>query len=167
MRRLVIAAAILFLPVMTHALDEGVKAPAFSLPQLNDSQIRVSSDDLAGKVVYLDFWASWCAPCRISVPEINALQAKLGSDQFEVIAINLDEDPAAAKKFSKRFPMAYKVLSDPEGTVAENYQLPGMPTSFVVDQSGNISLIHIGFKPGDMAIIQMHIETLLNDAEPS
>lgn len=166
MRRLILAAAILFWPILTQALDEGTVAPAFSLPQLSNPEIRISSADLAGKVVYLDFWASWCGPCRISVPEINELQASLGSDHFEVIAINLDENPEAAKKFLKRFPVVYSVLTDPEGNVAEAYQLPGMPTSYVIDRNGNISLTHVGFKPGDMTTIRAHIESLLTIAEP-
>ncbi len=143
------------------ALSEGDIAPSFSLPILGESKL-VQLDEFQGKVVYLDFWASWCAPCRISLPQITALQAELGSDQFEVVAINLDEDQDKAIRFLKRFPVNYTVLTDPEGQVAEAYQLPGMPSSFIISRMGKISLTHTGFRQGDMTIIRNHIKGLLD-----
>lgn len=90
------------------------------------------------------------------------LQEELGSDQFEVIAINLDEDQEKGTRFLKRFPVNYTVLTDPEGLVAKTYQLPGMPSSFVIDRAGIISLAHTGFRRGDMTIIRKHIKVLLD-----
>ena len=87
-----------FWSATTTALSEGDIAPSFSLPVLGELQ-TVSLSDLRGKVVYLDFWASWCGPCRISLPQMVELQAELGSDQFEVIAINLDEDQIRVRGF--------------------------------------------------------------------
>lgn len=143
------------------ALSEGDLAPPFSLPILGGVQ-QVELAEFEGKVVYLDFWASWCGPCRISLPQIVALQAELGSDQFAVLAINLDEDEQEATRFLRRFPVNYKVLSDPDGQVAKTYQLPGMPSSFVIDRAGKISLAHIGFKQGDMTMIRNHILGLIS-----
>jgi len=144
------------------ALSQGDEAPAFSLPLLGDS-VSVELNKLRGKVIYLDFWASWCGPCRISLPQIDELQRSLGSDKFEVLAINLDEKPDNAIRFLKRFPVSYTVLSDPTGKVAEAYQLPGMPSSFIIDQSGRISMSHTGFKKGDIKQIRNHIEKLLDN----
>ncbi len=152
---------LLFCSAATTALSEGDTAPSFSLPILGEQQI-VSLSELRGKIVYLDFWASWCGPCRISLPQMVVLQEELGSDQFEVIAINLDEDQEQGSRFLKRYPVNYTVLTDPEGKVAEIYQLPGMPSSFVIDQAGIISLAHTGFRRGDMSIIRNHIEVLLD-----
>ena len=160
MKILLIAVFFLYSATAT-ALSEGDIAPSFSLPILGESQL-IQLDEFQGKVVYLDFWASWCAPCRISLPQITALQAELGSDQFEVIAINLDEDPEKAIRFLKRFPVNYTVLTDPEGQVAEAYQLPGMPSSFIISRMGKISLAHTGFRQGDMTIIRDHIKGLLD-----
>lgn len=143
------------------ALSEGDVAPPFSLPILGELR-QLDLTELDGKVVYLDFWASWCGPCRISLPQIVALQAELGSDRFAVLAINLDEDEQNAIRFLRRFPVNYTVLSDPKGQVAETYELPGMPSSFVINQSGKISLTHIGFKQGDMRMIRHHIKGLIS-----
>lgn len=153
-------ASLLFWSVTATALSEGEAAPSFSLPILGKLQ-KVSLSELRGKIVYLDFWASWCGPCRISLPQIVVLQEELGSDQFEVIAVNLDEDQEKGSRFLKRFPVNYTVLSDPTGQVAEVYQLPGMPSSFVIDRAGIITLTHTGFKQGDMTIIRNHIKWLL------
>ena len=146
------------------ALYEGDLAPPFALPTLGESQL-IDLADFNGKVIYLDFWASWCGPCRISLPQIVKLQAELGSDEFEVLAINLDEDEQNALRFLRRFPVNYTVLSDPHGQVAKTYELPGMPSSFVISRAGKISLTHIGFRRGDMSLIRDHIEGLINLAD--
>jgi thiol-disulfide isomerase/thioredoxin len=78
-----------------HAVAEGDAAPLFTLPSLDDSEVYSLAP---GKVIYLDFWASWCAPCRVSFPEVIALQNEMGSDRFEVIAVTVDENRAAATK---------------------------------------------------------------------
>ena len=160
MKTLLIAVLVLCSATAT-ALSEGDTAPSFSLPILGESQL-VQLEDFQGKVIYLDFWASWCGPCRISLPQIAALQAELGSDQFEVIAINLDEDQDKGTRFLKRFPVNYTVLTDPKGQVAEAYQLPGMPSSFIINRMGKISLTHAGFRQGDMTMIRNHIKGLLD-----
>ena len=155
---------ICFIPLFAQAVAVGETAPEFTLSRL-DQSADTSLASSHGKIRYLDFWASWCAPCRVSLPEIVKLQNELGGDRFEVIAINVDENPGAATKFLKRFPVNYQVLSDPTGKVAAQYELPGMPTSFVVDPSGKITLIHTGFRKGDMASIRAHIESLLSNEE--
>ena len=150
--------------IAATALSEGDLAPPFALPMLGESQL-IDLADFNGKVIYLDFWASWCGPCRISLPQIVKLQAELGSDEFEVLAINLDEDEQNAIGFLRRFPVNYTVLSDPHGQVAKTYELPGMPSSFVISRAGKISLTHIGFRRGDMSLIRDHIEGLINLAD--
>jgi len=149
----------------TLAIGEGDVAPSFKLPELGSGSIEHSLLQYRGKVIYLDFWAAWCGPCRISIPEIVKLQAALGSDQFVVLAINLDSDIVEARSFLVSYPINYTVLSDPEGRVAGLYQLPGMPTSFLIDKSGKIVLQHIGYRSGDMDSIRMVIENLLNDED--
>ncbi len=140
----------------------GDQAPQFSLPQLNNGHI-VELTDYRGKVIYLDFWASWCPPCRVSIPEIESMQKTLSNEDFEVLAINLDKDKHAARQFLKRFPVSYTVLSDINGKVAKDYALPGMPTSYVVSKNGEVTMVHKGFKSGDMAKISAHIKRLLHE----
>ena len=139
---------------------EGDMAPDFVLPVLGGETTKSLSDG-HGKVRYIDFWASWCPPCRVSVPDIVALQEALGGSRFEVIAINVDERLDDAMRFLERYPMSYDVLSDPRGATAEAYALPGMPTSFVLDPEGRVTLVHVGFRPGDMKAIRAHIVDLL------
>ena len=135
-------------------------APGFELPVLGGETTKSLSAS-HGKVRYIDFWASWCPPCRVSVPEIVALQRDLGGSRFEVIAINVDERLDDALRFLEHYPMNYDVLSDPQGATAAAYALPGMPTSFVVDPEGRVTLVHVGFRRGDMQAIRAHIVELL------
>ena len=142
---------------------EGDVAPDFALPVLGS----VSTGSLLGthgKIRYIDFWASWCAPCRVSIPEIVALQTELGGDRFEVIGINVDEWVEDALDFLDRFPVNYVNFSDPDGATAETYTLRTMPTSFVVDPEGRITLVHEGFRRGDMETIREHIIQLLGQS---
>ena len=143
------------------AVSEGDVAPDFALPVLGGESTRFLSAS-HGKVRYLDFWASWCPPCRVSVPDIVALQEEFGGDHFEVLAINVDERQDDAMRFLRRYPVNYDSLSDPRGATAKAYALPGMPTSFVLDPEGRVTLVHVGFKRGDMAKIRAHILELLH-----
>ena len=135
-------------------------APGFELPVLGGETTKSLSAS-HGKVRYIDFWASWCPPCRVSVPEIVALQRDLGGSRFEVIAINVDERIDDAVRFMEHHPMNYDVLSDPRGATAAAWALPGMPTSFVIDPEGRVTLVHVGFRRGDMQAIRAHIAELL------
>ena len=150
----------LLLADAAFAVAEGDMAPDFMLPVLNGESVRSLSES-NGKVRYVDFWASWCPPCRASIPDIVALQEELGGDHFEVIAINVDERTDDATRFLHRYPMNYDSLSDPRGAVARAYALPGMPTSFVLDPEGRVTLVHVGYKRGDMEGIRAHILELL------
>lgn len=141
-------------------LDE--PAPAFNLPEIysGDSQ---SLEQYRGKVVYLDFWASWCGPCRQSLPLLNKLRSELGEDRFEVIAINLDENPLDGKRFLEKYPVSYPVLTDNTGETPQKYQLSGMPTSYLIDQNGNLRGAHQGFRSGDIDKIRDSVNSLLSE----
>ncbi|NOT84298.1 MAG: TlpA family protein disulfide reductase, partial [Methylococcaceae bacterium] len=117
--------------VTASAVDVGQPAPTFTLPTLQQNTPTPLSQ-FAGKVVYLDFWASWCAPCRTSFPLLNKLHQKLQAQGFEVVAVNLDEDKAKAEQFLKEFPVTFKVLSDPSGQWADKFGVESMPTSYIV-----------------------------------
>jgi thiol-disulfide isomerase/thioredoxin len=160
-------AALVFIPSFAQAVSVGDQAPSFSLPLLNDDKNVVNLDSSKGKVRYLDFWASWCAPCRLSLPAIFELKRELGTNRFEVIAVNLDEKPENAQRFLRRYAPEQNVLSDPKGKVAEKYELPGMPTSFIISGEGEIIHRHVGFKETDIGVIRREIMVLLgnNDIE--
>ena len=155
----VLALSLLF----THTalgVMEGDVAPDFTLAALG-SESTGSLSGTHGKIRYIDFWASWCAPCRVSIPDIVALQEELGGDRFEVIGINVDERVEDALDFLQRIPVNYANFSDPDGATAEAYALRTMPMSFVIDPQGRVTLVHEGFKRGDMETIRAHIVELL------
>ncbi len=140
-------------------------APDFTLPRL-DNQQTVRLSDLRGKVVYVDFWASWCIPCALSLPALQQLHDNLAASGFEVLAINLDESPQTARKFIHRFGVTYPILYDAEKTTPQRYQLAGMPTAFLVDRNGKLRVTHKGFRAGDQQKLQQQIQQLLQETTP-
>ena len=135
------------LPGSALALSVGEPAPDIILPDESGQPVRLF--DLLGQFVYVDFWASWCGPCRQSFPWMNQLSMRSEMAALNVLAINVDENLGDASVFLRRNPAQFTVLYDPTGRVAANYQLPGMPTSFLIGPDGRIRWRHIGFRPGD------------------
>lgn len=145
---------------MANATEVGQSAPQFTLPTLkNDAPTALKQ--FAGKVVYLDFWASWCAPCKTSFPLLNKLHAKLKAQGFEVVAVNLDEDKTLAEKFLQEVPVEFSVLRDAKGEWADQYVVDSMPTSFIIDRNGIVQKIHHGFTSDDIKEIEIKITELL------
>jgi thiol-disulfide isomerase/thioredoxin len=101
-------------------------------------QLPEKLSDLTGQVVYLDFWASWCKPCRKSFPWMNQMQQKYAAQGLQIITINLDTDNALAKTFLNQVSTRVPITYDPEGNIASDYQLLGMPSSYLIDKSGKI-----------------------------
>jgi thiol-disulfide isomerase/thioredoxin len=142
------------------ATDVGQPAPQFTLPTLLQDK-PTALKEFAGKVVYLDFWASWCAPCRTSFPLLNKLHEKLKAQGFEVVAINLDEDKALAEKFLQEYPVSFTVLRDAKGEWADQFVVESMPTSFIIDKQGVVQNIHHGFTSDDIKELEEKITKLL------
>jgi thiol-disulfide isomerase/thioredoxin len=145
--------------------DEGDPAPDFKLPLLTGKKV-ISLQDYRGKVVLVDFWASWCGPCRASFPAYEKLreqmQAKYGKNQFEILAINLDMGTQEALDFLKQHPVHYPILRiSPGGIIQKNYDLIAVPTSFLIDQKGIIRLQHAGFSDAYVNLIQQEAGKLL------
>ena len=114
----------------------------------NTLQADVGTFDLKnyqGKVVYLDFWASWCVPCRKSFPWLNQLRNRYSEKQLVIVAVNLDKEAALAADFLKQYPANFDIFYDPEGVLAKQYQIPGMPTSIVFSAQGKVIAAHSGF----------------------
>lgn len=142
------------------ALEAGDQAPDFALPSLTgDGTVELAR--YRGKLVYLDFWASWCAPCLTAIPEIEKLRKELPADRFQVIAVNLDEKTRKALRFLDKHPIGYPSASDPEGRVPTQYGVDTMPTSYLIDGDGVIRLVHRGFKRGDGEDLRREIRALL------
>jgi thiol-disulfide isomerase/thioredoxin len=132
----------------------------FSLPGLKTGQ-EISLEDFRGKVIYLDFWASWCGPCRKSLPLYEEMKKEFPPDRFEIVAINLDEDRNDAVRFLEKHPVSYTILLDPAGTTASQWQIQAMPTSFLLDSDGRAIGSWAGFYPSHLEEIQNEIISAL------
>jgi thiol-disulfide isomerase/thioredoxin len=131
-------------------------APAFSLPT-PDGRL-VSLDSLRGKVVLLDFWASWCGPCARSFPWLSSLRARYAGKPFEIVGVNLDKKRAAADAFLADHPVPFVIAFDPSGETAEAFQVSAMPTTIVLGPAGNILYKHTGFDPKKTGPLEAVIE---------
>ena len=116
---------------------------------------------LRGRVVYLDFWASWCAPCRQSFPWMQTLEDAYKGRGLTIIAVNLDRDRSDAESFLKKYQPRFEVRFDPQGHWAEAFKVQGMPTSVMIDRAGNARFTHVGFRPADGSRYVQQIEQLL------
>uniref|UniRef100_UPI000198F7C9 Putative Thiol:disulfide interchange protein DsbE n=1 Tax=Chlorobaculum tepidum (strain ATCC 49652 / DSM 12025 / NBRC 103806 / TLS) TaxID=194439 RepID=UPI000198F7C9 len=144
------------------SLDKGDKAPDFALPG-KTGVVKLS--DKTGSVVYLDFWASWCGPCRQSFPWMNQMQAKYKAKGFQVVAVNLDAKTGDAMKFLAQVPAEFTVAFDPKGQTPRLYGVKGMPTSFLIDRNGKVLLQHVGFRPADKEALEQQILAALGGNE--
>ncbi len=161
---LLLGTALLLLACQLQAAGADM-APDFTLPRLGDQQ-PLTLSSLRGKVVYVDFWASWCAPCAISLPALQELHNELHPQGFEVVAINLDETQAQATRFLEPLNIAYPVLFDARQETPQAYRIAGMPTAFLVDRRGNLRATHTGFKTGDSQKLKQQIQQLLQEPPP-
>ena len=158
--RLLIAVVGLVLAGDAGALDAGSPAPLFTAPAL-DGGSSVSLAAFRGKVVYLDFWASWCGPCLTSLPLIDGLREKFSGEDFQVVAVNVDRDPDRARRFLKRLALGYPSAMDPEGRLPERFEVQTMPTSFLIDRRGVIRHVQNGFRRGDVEPLRARIAELV------
>lgn len=118
---------------------------------------------LRGKVVYLDFWASWCVPCRQSFPFMNELQEQYADEGFEVVAVNLDKERELVERFLARYPARFTIAYDPSGETAATFSVKGMPSTYLIDRNGEIRLSHVGFREKDRAELRARVRELLGD----
>ena len=114
------------------------------------------------QAVYLDFWASWCVPCRESFPWLNKVYSQYADKGLKVIAINLDAETEDAKKFLETYPARFEVIYDPEGEFATRFNLQGMPSSVLIGRDGEIFGQHVGFKEGRVEHYEKAIQKLLS-----
>ena len=156
---LALLAAIAF-AAAAGALEAGQRAPAVAGPRL-DGQGQLSLASLHGKVVYLDFWASWCKPCALSLPTLDGFRKEFPSKDFAVLAVNVDHDPALAKAFLSRRPVGYPSLNDPQGELPVKFGVETMPTSFLIDRQGVIRRVHAGFRKEDVPELRQAIQELI------
>jgi thiol-disulfide isomerase/thioredoxin len=138
------------------SLATGDAAPACAVPLLDGGR-TVSLAEYRGRVVYLDFWASWCGPCRESFPFMNELQRDLAGKGLQIIAVSVDKTAAEAQRFLTRYPARFTIGLDSAGACPAAYRLEGMPSSFVIDRAGAVRAIHVGFRDEDRSEIRRQL----------
>jgi thiol-disulfide isomerase/thioredoxin len=144
------------------ALDHTHRAPSFELPAVAG---MIKLDNYRGQIVYVDFWASWCGPCKQSFPWMNAMQTKYGAQGFKVIGIDLDADSADGRRFLARTPVNFDVAFDPTGSSARLYGIKGMPSSVLLDRDGKVIYEHVGFNDTARAEFEKLLESLLASSQ--
>ena len=118
-------------------------------------------DPIEGQVIWVDFWASWCVPCRRSFPWLNEMQRKHGADGLQIIGVNLDKDRALADAFLAETPAEFGLWFDPAGALAKQFGVQAMPSSFLIDRDGNVLAKHFGFRTAETADYERAIEAAL------
>ena len=118
-------------------------------------------NEFRGRVVYLDFWASWCAPCRQSFPWMNKMQGEFGRDGLVVIAVNVDHEHADADRFLRSHAAQFRIVYDPDGLLPEKFGVRGMPTSFLIDRNGQVQSRREGFLLKDRDALEQQLRALV------
>ncbi|MGO4377190.1 choice-of-anchor D domain-containing protein [Pseudoduganella sp. RAF19] len=154
----VAACAVLALPSPASALEPGKPAPTFALSGPAGS---VNLDQYHGKLVYIDFWASWCGPCRQSFPWMNEMQARYGGQGLQIVGINVDAKAEDARSFLADTPARFVIAFDPSGTAPRTYGIKGMPSSVLIGPDGKVLYEHSGFRPADREALESRIKAAL------
>jgi thiol-disulfide isomerase/thioredoxin len=141
------------------AASVGTVAPPFALPDRDAKTVSLAA--LRGDVVYVDFWASWCGPCRKSFPWMNAMQQKYGARGFKVVAVNVDKRRADADKFLAQVPAHFTTVFDATGATPTAYEIKAMPSSVLIDTNGNVTLVEEGFRDERRDELEARIRALL------
>lgn len=144
-----------------EAVEVGQPAPAFELASLSGE--AVSLDAHAGKVRLVNFWASWCEPCRHELPALNALREEYKEQGFEIIGISVDSEADNAKAFIEQRPVSYPVALDQDFKTAKQYAAQAMPMSYIVDRDGKVQAVFAGFSQKKLSSITAAVEATLTN----
>jgi cytochrome c biogenesis protein CcmG/thiol:disulfide interchange protein DsbE len=158
---LVLCACALALPA--QALSVGETAPLMSVPSLRETK-TVNLADYRGKVLYVDFWASWCGPCAQAFPLLDQLRSELGPEGFEVLGVNVDTDVADARRFMKKHVVSFPLLGPVGDDVPTAFGVEGMPYGVVIDRKGVVRSLHLGLNASDVPELRKQLKALLAQA---
>ena len=163
--RWILAALAIALSAPAAALEAGAPVPALSMPALDDASKPVTLAGLKGSVVYVDFWASWCVPCRLSMPTLDEMYRRHKARGFAVVGVNKDATLADARRFLARVPVTFALVADPADSAARDFDVKAMPSGYLVDRKGVVRHVHRGFTAETGAALEREIDSLLK--EPS
>lgn len=145
-----------------HAANPGERAPDCQVKHFETLE-NMNLEDFKGKVIYMDFWASWCPTCKKSFPFLNRLHQELNDKGFEIFAVNLDQEKNDAAKFLRNHPVDFTIAYDAEGKCPTAYDVMAMPASYIIDKRGIVREIHLGFKDDDIDKIRNSVLALLDE----
>jgi peroxiredoxin len=145
--RIVAIAACLAVALPALAGPAGSPAPAFTLASSSGSDVSLTQ--YKGQVVMINFWASWCGPCRQEFPLLDSIYRKYSRMGFTLLGVNVEPDSQAANEWLKQTPVSFPILYDKESKVSKLYDVAGMPSTVLIDRSGKLRMLHRGYKPGD------------------
>ncbi len=158
--QVVAMSAALAVGTATSAMAED-SAPDFTLKSRDGSNMRLS--ELRGQVVMINFWASWCGPCRQEMPLLDELYQQYEPLGFTLLGVNVEQDVADAERLLKDAPVSFPVLYDPDNSVTKAYDVVAMPSTILVDRDGNMRYVHHGYKPGYEDDYQTQIRELIRE----
>ena len=159
-RRATLAAGLCFICFGAFASTEPAPDPC-GPPAVHDTD-TLDLGRWRGKVVLLDFWASWCVPCRASFPWMNKMVDEFGGDGLVVVAVNVDDKREAAESFLADEPHRFEIVFDPAGCLPGRFGVAAMPTSFVFDRKGRVAFRHTGFLAEERGQYETHIKSVLS-----
>jgi len=136
-------------------------APDFTLKSLDGSNVKLS--EYRGQVVMINFWASWCAPCRQEMPLLEDLYRRYSKLGFVILGVNVEQDQAQARALLQKIPVSFPILFDTGNRVSELYQVVAMPSTVILDRDGNVRFTHKGYKPGYEDSYQAQVRDLLRE----
>ena len=162
MRRL-LAALALALSGAAAGVEVGAPAPDLAIARLDEPAKSLALASLKGNVVYVDFWASWCVPCRLSMPALDAMYRRHRSRGFAVVGVNKDVSSADAERFLKRVSVTFPLVRDAKDAAARAFDVKAMPSGYLVDRKGVVRHVHRGFTAETAAALEREIEALLKE----
>ena len=158
---LAVTGCLFFLSTTVQAASVSGPAPNFTLKTMEGKNLKLS--ELRGNVVLLNFWASWCGPCREEMPLLNAIHNKYEPLGFTILGVNVEEQSDAAKDFIAQRPVDFPILLDSSNKVSKLYDVIAMPTTVVIDRDGNMRFLHQGYQSGDEAEYRNMVKKLVRE----
>jgi peroxiredoxin len=152
---------LLSLPLAAADLSNGNSAPGFTLHARSGGTLSLGQ--LKGQVVLINFWASWCGPCRQEMPLLEGIYKKYHKLGFTLVGVNVEPDAKAANAALEKTPVSFPILYDPESKVSQLYNVASMPSTVIIDRHGKVRLLHRGYKPGDENEYMDSVRALVKD----